>query len=216
MNRIKMFSASIILLVLYIMVVGYLAMAVPADASIPIHWNSRGEIDGYAGKTTALIFAIALNFGIFLLLYLLPYYSPKYKQQAARFDKVLPKISFMMQIFFSLLNIYMLSYPMISFTTPVNPVLIIIGLMLIVLGNILPKVPRNFFVGIRTPWAISDEENWHKTHRVGGKVFVIGGILMVISGIIPVSAGIMSVVSWMILIVILFPLLYSFLLYLKR
>jgi uncharacterized membrane protein/predicted transcriptional regulator len=173
MKRITQFSASLILLAVYIISVGYLAMVVPADASIPIHWNARGEIDAYTSKGGAVLFALGLNIALFLLMFLLPLYSPRYKQQASRFEKVLPKMTFMLLVFFSLLNLYMLAHPLIRIELPVNPVLIIIGLMLAVLGNILPKVPRNFFVGIRTPWAISDEENWHKTHRVGGKVFLL-------------------------------------------
>lgn len=213
MNRIKKFSASIILLLIYVVVVFYLALVVPANASIPIHWNAQGQIDGYASKTTAVITALALNFGLFILLYLMPFYSPKYKQQAARFDKVLPKIVFMLLIFFSILNIYMLAYPLITIELPLNPVLIIIGLMLAVLGNLLPKVPRNFFVGIRTPWTISDEDNWHKTHRLGGRLFLIGGLLLAISGLIPLSARFSGIVFWIIMIIILFPALYSFILY---
>lgn len=110
----------------------------------------------------------------------------------------------------------MLAHPLIRIELPVNPVLIIIGLMLAVLGNILPKVPRNFFVGIRTPWAISDEENWHKTHRVGGKVFLLGGFLMILSGVVPLSGAVMASLAWLIMAVVLFPLVYSFVLYLKR
>lgn len=216
MKRIKQFSASLILLAVYIISVGYLAMVVPADASIPIHWNARGEIDAYTSKGGAVLFALGLNIGLFLLMFLLPLYSPRYKQQAPRFEKVLPKMTFMLLVFFSLLNLYMLAHPLIRVELPVNPVLIIIGLMLAVLGNILPKVPRNFFVGIRTPWAISDEENWHKTHRVGGKVFLLGGFLMILSGVVPLPGAVMASLSWLIMAVVLFPLVYSFVLYLKR
>lgn len=216
MKRIKQFSASLILLAVYIISVGYLAMVVPADASIPIHWNARGEIDAYTSKGGAVLFALGLNIALFLLMFLLPLYSPRYKQQASRFEKVLPKMTFMLLVFFSLLNLYMLAHPLIRVELPVNPVLIIIGLMLAVLGNILPKVPRNFFVGIRTPWAISDEENWHKTHRVGGKVFLLGGFLMILSGVVPLPGAVMASLAWLIMAVVLFPLAYSFVLYLKR
>lgn len=69
MKRIKQFSASLILLAVYIISVGYLAMVVPADASIPIHWNARGEIDAYTSKGGAVLFALGLNIGLFLLMF---------------------------------------------------------------------------------------------------------------------------------------------------
>lgn len=216
MNRIKPFFASLILLVIYIMAVTYLAVIVPADAAIPIHWNARGEIDSFIGKTVAVPFALGLNVGLFLLLFLLPYYSPRYKQQAVRFDKVLPKITLTLLIFFSLLNLYMLAYPLLREDLPVNPVLILIGLMFMLLGNFLPKVPRNFFVGIRTPWSISSEDNWNRTHRVGGRTFLLGGFLMVVIGVLQISPSLLSYIFYLLLAMLLYPVLFSFVLFLKR
>src|SRR5262249_43685722 len=51
-----------------------------------------------------------------------------------------------------------------------------VGVLLVVLGNFLGKVTRNFFVGIRTPWTLASEEVWFKTHRLGGKLFVFAGL----------------------------------------
>lgn len=215
MNRLKLFSASLILLVIYLMALSYLALALPADAAVPMHWNAQGQIDAYTSKPNALLFALGTIVGLFLLMYLMPHYSPKYKQQATRFDKVLPGITFMLLLFLSLLNIYGLSYPLGADRLPLNPVLVILGLLLLVLGNLMPKVPRNFFVGIRTPWTISDDGNWHKTHRLGGLLFVIGGILMALKGIFPLSPGIQSVSSWIVMFILLFPLPYSLLLHLR-
>ena len=211
MKRIKQFSASLILLAVYIISVGYLAMVVPADASIPIHWNARGEIDAYTSKGGAVLFALGLNIALFLLMFLLPLYSPRYKQQAPRFEKVLPKMTFMLLVFFSLLNLYMLAHPLIRVELPVNPVLIIIGLMLAVLGNILPKVPRNFFVGIRTPWTISNSVVWEKTHRLGGLLFKISGVLALLGIFFPPLA------IWFVLVPVLIAafvtVLYSYLVF---
>jgi uncharacterized membrane protein len=53
-----------------------------------------------------------------------------------------------------------------------------IGLLLAVVGNFLGKVTRNFFVGIRTPWTLASEEVWMRTHRLGGRLFVLAGLAM--------------------------------------
>jgi uncharacterized membrane protein len=56
-----------------------------------------------------------------------------------------------------------------------------VGLMFIVLGNYMGKVRKNFFIGIRTPWTLASDEVWSRTHRLGGKVFVLTGIFMIVN-----------------------------------
>jgi uncharacterized membrane protein len=55
-----------------------------------------------------------------------------------------------------------------------------VGLLFIILGNYMPKVKKNWFVGIRTPWTLASEEVWNKTHRLGGKIFILAGLLMIL------------------------------------
>jgi len=215
MKRLKIFTAPIILLFIYLLALAFIGNMLPADARIPIHWNAAGQIDGYASRSTALIFAFVLVPAMFLLLYLLPYYSPKYKQQAARFDHVLPYLTFMLVLFLALLNLYGLCYPLGADSLPFNPVLIIIGLMMLFLGNLLPKLPRNFFVGIRTPWTISDEDNWYKTHRVGGRCFLFAGLMLILKGFLSISPAAQNISTWLALALLLYPLLYSFILFKK-
>ena len=86
------------------------------------------------------------------------------------------------------------------------------GLLFILLGNYLPKLPRNFFFGIRSPWTLASEVVWFRTHRISGSLFVAGGILFIILTLLKVN--------WVIsMIVILTPLvlftafIYPYLLY---
>jgi uncharacterized membrane protein len=59
-----------------------------------------------------------------------------------------------------------------------------VGVLLIVIGNLLPRARPNWFVGIRTPWTLSSDRVWEKTHRFGGHVFVAGGILIVLAALV--------------------------------
>jgi len=59
-----------------------------------------------------------------------------------------------------------------------------LGVLFIVIGNLLPRARPNWFVGIRTPWTLSSDRVWEKTHRFGGHVFVVAGILMILSGVV--------------------------------
>ena len=58
------------------------------------------------------------------------------------------------------------------------------GILLIVIGNLLPRARPNWFVGIRTPWTLSSDRVWEKTHRFGGRVFVAGGLLITIAALL--------------------------------
>ena len=73
-----------------------------------------------------------------------------------------------------------------------------LGVLMIVLGNWLPKCGLNYTFGIRTPWALNDEENWRATHRFGGKVFIAVGVLTVILSILSIKFGLVSFIAMMI------------------
>lgn len=91
----------------------------------------------------------------------------------------------------------------------------LIGLIFIIVGNYLPKCKKNSTIGIRVPWTFSSEENWNKTHRFGGKVFVICGLVMMSSIFIPGKMGEIVLVGSMI-VMILMPIIYSYLFYRKE
>lgn len=86
-----------------------------------------------------------------------------------------------------------------------------IGLLLTAMGNYLPKCPPNYTVGIRLPWTLADEDNWKKTHRLGGYVMMAGGLLLTVTALTPWKAAAAVLVPAMVLI----PCGYSFYLYKK-
>lgn len=84
---------------------------------------------------------------------------------------------------------------------------LILGLMFLVLGNYLPKIKQNYYLGIKLPWTYADEDNWNKTHRFGGKVWVIGGILFVLNFFLKIK----GIEIWLSLAMVLIPTVYSYL-----
>lgn len=83
---------------------------------------------------------------------------------------------------------------------------ILLGAVFVVIGNYMPKVKQNYYLGIKLPWTYADEENWNKTHRLGGKVWVIGGILLILNAFLRIRGAEIVVIFAMILI----PTIYSF------
>ncbi len=215
MKRLKLFKWSLILLVINVIVMLYFALELPADVRVPIHWNAQGEIDGW----TSLLGAVAFHAGgallLFLLMYLMPYYSPWYKKYEERMERVIPSITSILILFFTVIGGYaMLLARKPDATGNPNMVLILIGFLFILLGNILPKVPKNFFIGIKTPWTLSNDEVWQKTHRLGGVLFVLSGFIMILKGLILTgNRDFQTATTVFAMAIVLYPLLHSFILY---
>ncbi|MCD6453745.1 MAG: SdpI family protein, partial [Candidatus Aminicenantes bacterium] len=91
---------------------------------------------------------------------------------------------------------------------------ILIGVLFVFLGNYLPGIKPNYFVGIRTPWTLENETVWRKTHRVGGWSFVLIGILIIFSVFLPASWS-TTVLLILVCAVAFFLVLYSYILWWK-
>ena len=87
------------------------------------------------------------------------------------------------------------------------------GLLFVVVGNYLPKTRQSYTMGIKLPWTLNSEDNWNKTHRLAGFVWVIGGVITIVSAFLPVGRWLfMAVLAGIILI----PVAYSYLCYRKE
>lgn len=153
-------------------------------AEVPIHWNMAGQPDDWSGPAFAAFFFPAVVTGIYLLMTLLPLADPQ-KDRYREFGRPygilrLSIVGFMAAIYF------VSSFAGIGYDVRIDLVVPLgVGLLFVVLGNFLPKFKKNWFVGIRTPWTLSDERVWTKTHRVAGRLFIVGGLLMAVAGLTP-------------------------------
>ena len=91
-------------------------------------------------------------------------------------------------------------------------VLPFVGLLFAITGNYMPKVRRNYSVGIKVPWTMTDDENWNKTHRMAAPVWVICGIALIVLGLIGYTSWPAFVV---VMVMVFLPTVYSFVLHLK-
>ena len=86
----------------------------------------------------------------------------------------------------------------------------IIGLLFIVIGNYLPKTKQSYTMGIKLPWTLDSEENWNRTHRLAGFLWVIGGVLFIIAALLKLDFWVDVVI---LLIMTLVPTVYSYVFY---
>ncbi len=176
---------------------------------IPTHWNARGQVDGYTPKPWGPFVVPLTMAGTYLLLLLIPRISPRgYRLEGFRraFEVVQVAI-----LAFLLLVTALVLLAGAGVGVAIDRALTAgIGLLLVVLGNFMGKFTRNFFVGIRTPWTLASEEVWLRTHRLGGKVFVLAGAILFVAGLAGGGPATLLAVT---LAASLIPVVYSYVLY---
>ena len=179
---------------------------------VPTHWNFKGQVNGWSSKGFGAFFFPIVNAAMYLLLLLLPIIAPRrerYEQFAKPYHIVKSAIVAFMTLIYFYTGFAGLGYKMPPMNTLIS---VSMGILFIIIGNYLGKVKSNWFMGIRTPWTLSNEEVWNKTHRLGGKLFVVGGFISIVGSLMPTN------VLWIIfiidiLIITLVPTIYSYWLY---
>lgn len=143
------------------------------------HWGPNGQVNGYMPKFWALFLMPMISIGMLLLFYFLPKLDPL-KKNYEKFRKYYD--SFILIIILFMFYIYLLTILWnfkINFS--MNYALIpALGFLFIYMGIILKHLKRNWFIGIRTPWTISNEKVWDKTHKLGSILFIISGVITII------------------------------------
>ena len=174
---------------------------------VPMHWNASGEIDDYGNKKE-LFFMLLLVIGLpYLIFMVIPRIDPKQKLQ--NMGNKLNSLRFILSIFMSALAIFIL-YSVQHETSSPELIFTLVGLMFAFLGNYFKTIKPNYFIGIRTPWTLENEEVWKKTHLLGGKMWFIGGLLMAMTFVLPnpfnlyIFLGITAIIS-------IIPIVYSYL-----
>lgn len=178
---------------------------------VPSHWNEHGEIDAYSGKTFAVFFFPGLTLGIYLLMIFLPRLDPLRKNYPS-FAVPYYWIRTMLVIFLSSLYLFTL-WTALGGDLNINYfILPAMSLLFIVIGALLPKIKKNYFVGIRTPWTLASEETWRRTHVFGGKLFILAGAVTLLSSFFerPLFVSLSAVIA---AVIIVFA--YSYLIYKK-
>ncbi|HDR4513680.1 SdpI family protein [Bacillus cereus] len=153
--------------------------------TMAVHWGMEG-VNGYASKFNAMLLLLGIMIFTYVLLTITPKIDPK-KKNYDKFSKGYMIINYSVVVLLFLVNMLVIGVGL-GYDIPMNSTpLILVGLLFIVIGNYLPQCKPNYFVGIKTPWTLSNEEVWRKTHRFSGKVFVILGIIMILSIFVPVT-----------------------------
>lgn len=189
----------------------FLAVYPKVPQTVPNSIGFHGQIQSYADKSVLLLLA-AIPWLVYILMLVAPYIDPR-KQNYQRFPGIYSLIRGILLLFLVALcwvMIWLGFEPEIHGAVP-NVIMGAISLMMVAMGNYMPSVKQNYYLGIRTPWTLHSEENWNRTHRVGGPLMMLGGGVGLV-------CALMSKPVWGLVAVIigaLLPCVYSFWLFRK-
>lgn len=175
---------------------------------IPTHWNAAGEIDGWSSKAFA-VFGLPLIILAAQWLCVVGTSADPKKQNHS--GKVLHLVFWIIPIISVVMGAvtYAAALGVGIRVEVVMPILV--GLVLTIIGNYLPKCKQNYTVGIKIPWTLNSEENWNRTHRFAGWLWTFCGIAIILTGFL----GGFWILMIIMLLMVFAPIFYSFLLYRK-
>jgi uncharacterized membrane protein len=203
--------------IVWLLPIAYLISVYPSlPESLPMHFGLNGKPDRYGNQNEFLrmeVILIGLNVGLYLLLKYLPMIDPK--SSAKYSESVFQKIAFAVALFLSCLNIsiiFSVTHDEFNMTKIVFP---LVGMLIMFLGNMMYNIKPNYFVGIRTPWTLEDEDNWKATHRLAGKLWFVGGSVITLASLLPNEIGTVIFVSGVVVLALV-PVIYSYVYFKKH
>ena len=176
---------------------------------IATHWSASGEANGWSSKSFAVFGLPAFLLLMHWVCVFATLSDPRRRNISYKLFRV---VIWLIPILSLLCNgaVYAAALGAnVRFDMIVMPLL---GVLFIVIGNYLPKCKQSYTMGIKLPWTLHDEENWNRTHRLAGKVWVIGGAAILLT--IPFQANML--LPFIVAIMVLIPTVYSYVYYRKH
>lgn len=181
--------------------------------TIPVHFGPSGEPDGWGSSFFLFLYPVVLVF-LHTLAGPMKKMDPKHRNYIY-FDRYYDMFFMGMSIFFCIVQVANVAIAMGAAINVGAIICFAVGILMTFVGNMFPKIKQNHFFGLKLAWTISDEENWYKTHRFGGKCFVAAGILMMFIAFIPGESKAYMLVP-VIALMALAPVVYSGIIYYKK
>lgn len=175
---------------------------------IPLHWDAAGEIDGYGSKSYAFMFPV-----IAAVVWLLMLFTRRFSPKGYTVDSFIRTVCIFQVVLVALMVAIGVMILLAANGQQFDMLAVMgvtMGLVFFVLGNFMGRVRPNFFIGIRTPWTLANEEVWTRTHRLAAWMLTLAGLYMMVASL----AGLSLVTSIIVVAVAaIAPAIYSFIIY---
>ncbi|MBP1559498.1 MAG: SdpI family protein [Oscillospiraceae bacterium] len=179
--------------------------------TIATHFDLSGTADGWSSKPFAVFFLPLFLLAVHLICTIATSADPR-RQNIS--DKLFALVLWICPVISVLMccSVYLIA---LGFDLNMSLIAqLLVGVVFIIIGNYLPKCRQNYTMGIKLPWTLADEDNWNKTHRLAGWLWMVAGLLFLVFTLMDRMS------EWfllgVILVAVLVPTAYSFLLHLKK
>ncbi len=177
--------------------------------TIAVHFNSSGVGDGFMPKSIAVFGLPVLFAGLNLYSHFRMYSDPKKSNVSSMLRNILQWIVPVTAIIVMPITLFLAMGAALPIVLIIQSM---VGVLVIAVGNYLPKCKKNYTVGIKLPWTLNNDDNWFKTHRFAGFLWTLGGFVLLLNAIFDISEYV--VISTAVLLIIV-PFIYSYTLSLK-
>lgn len=174
------------------------------------HWNAADEVDGYTSRFWGVFLMPLVSLGLAVLFWAIPLIDPL-RENIARFRRMFNTFIVIVIAFLLYLHFLTLIYNLGVHFRMSRMLLPAMGVLIFFAGELVRQAKRNWFIGIRTPWTLSDDRVWAETHRLGSFLFKAAAVVIVVGAFLG-ERGIWVVLGSL-LIAALVPLVYSYLLF---
>jgi uncharacterized membrane protein len=178
---------------------------------IPTHWDIHGRIDGWSARWPGAFVLPAIAMALWLVLPLLRRLDPR-RANYDRFDDTFWLVMNLVLVSVAFMHLLMLGAALGYVTDMTRWLIVLLGAVVVVLGNYLPRIRSNWWLGVRTPWTLESEKVWRDTHRLAGRTFMAGGVIAMMAALLPpesrfwVGVGALMVAAFV-------PVVYSYFLW---
>lgn len=176
------------------------------------HFNFNNEADGFSSKFFAVVGLPVFMLFVHLISVTVVLKDPK-KENIS--NKVFNLVLWIVPCVSIFVNTFLYTYNLGMETNISMFANIFLGIVFVIMGNYIPKVRQNYSIGITVPWTLANEDNWNKTHRLAGVLWVICGILFILSAFVKIYNVLWTTVV-LLAVAVLVPGLYSFMLHVKK
>lgn len=181
-------------------------------ASMTSHWGADGVADGTASKAFVVfgfpLLLLAINWLLLFVSLVVDKKNDQNEKMIRICYSIMPALSLVVHT-----AIYSIALGKEWDFLAIIPVFV--GSMLLIIGNYMPKTTRNRTMGIKLRWTMGNDENWNKTHRLGGKIYFWGGLAVIASAVLPIKPMIAVLIA-VIAVIVLVPTVYSYAIYRKH
>jgi uncharacterized membrane protein len=186
-------------------------VAFPAlPSTMAEHFNATGQMYGTTASWIGAFILPVITLLVLLLFTAIPYIDPL-KVNIQQFRRQYDTFVVLLMLFFAVIQSLIISRNLGSTVDPMYVVLPAVGVLMFYVGTILPKTRRNWFIGIRTPWTISSDHVWQKTHELGGRLFQVLGVVIILGTLAPAFA--LQIILIPLVIIVIGLVAYSYVIY---